>query len=172
MNGENENCIELSSDSENSEFKSKRRRLKKEKKLKKKNISIDEGSISDIIESEDDFIMDNVIEIEDNNNNVQNIDDKTKTKKNDTINVTSGKIPIMKLKDLSGIHEIQSIEDAKYVGKNGNKEVIINFTILVLNKSTNKFYNIKLTNKHLKLYAPSLLCDFYEKRLSNPSKAH
>ena len=168
MNDENENCIELSSDSEISEVKSKRRRLKKEKKLQKKNISIDEGSISDIIESEDD----DVIEIEDNNNNVQNIDDKTKTKKNNTINVTSGKIPLMKLKDLSGIHEIQSIEDAKYVGKNGNKEVIINFTILVLNKSTNKFYNIKLTNKHLKLYAPSLLCDFYEKRLSNPSKAH
>ena len=113
--------------------------------------------------------MGDVIEIEDNNNN---IDDKHKTKKNEVINVTSGKIPLMKLKDLSGIHEIQSIEDAKYIGKNGNKEVIINFTILVLNKSTNKFYNIKLTNKHLKLYAPSLLCDFYEKRLSNPSKAH
>lgn len=48
-----------------------------------------------------------------------------------------------------------------------NKNKLIKFILLVENIHTKEEFKMKATNEHLKIYAPELLCDYYEGRINS-----
>lgn len=48
-----------------------------------------------------------------------------------------------------------------------NKNRLIKFILLVQNIHTKEEFKMKATNEHLKIYAPELLCDYYEGRINS-----
>ena len=77
---------------------------------------------------------------------------KSNRKKPKYINIT----------DLSSRYNIIKIEDAKY----NPTQKITKFILLVEDVNTGEEYKIKATNNHMKIYAPEMLCDYYERRMA------
>ena len=77
---------------------------------------------------------------------------KSNRKKPKYINIT----------DLSSRYNIIKIEDAKY----NPTQKITKFILLVADVNTGEEYKMKATNNHMKLYAPEMLCDYYERRMA------
>ena len=77
---------------------------------------------------------------------------KSNRKKPKYINIT----------DLSSRYNIIKIEDAKYK----TKQKITKFILLVEDVNTGEEYKMKATNNHMKIYAPEMLCDYYERRMA------
>ena len=76
---------------------------------------------------------------------------KSNRKKPKYINIT----------DLSSRYNIIKIEDAKY----NPTQKITKFILLVEDVNTGEEYKMKATNNHMKIYAPEMLCDYYERRM-------
>ena len=77
---------------------------------------------------------------------------KSNRKKPKYINIT----------DLSSRYNIIKIEDAKY----NPTQKITKFILLVEDVNTGEEYQMKATNNHMKIYAPEMLCDYYERRMA------
>lgn len=77
---------------------------------------------------------------------------KSNRKKPKYINIT----------DLSSRYNIIKIEDAKY----NPTQKITKFILLVEDVNTGEEYKMKATNNHMKIYAPEMLCDYYERRMA------
>ena len=77
---------------------------------------------------------------------------KSNRKKPKYINIT----------DLSSRYNIIKIEDAKY----NPTQKITKFILLVEDVNTGEEYKMKATNNHMKIYAPVMLCDYYERRMA------
>lgn len=82
----------------------------------------------------------------------ENSRSKSNRKKPKYINIT----------DLSSQYNIIKIEDAKY----NPQQKITKFILLVEDVNTGEEYKMKATNNHMKLYAPEMLCDYYERRMA------
>ena len=68
----------------------------------------------------------------------------------------------MNITDLSSRYNIIKIEDAKY----NPTQKITKFILLVEDVNTGEEYKMKATNNHMKIYAPEMLCDYYERRMA------
>ena len=77
---------------------------------------------------------------------------KSNRKKPKYINIT----------DLSSRYNIIKIEDAKY----NPTQKITKFILLVEDVNTGEEYKMKATNNHMKIHAPEMLCDYYERRMA------
>ena len=77
---------------------------------------------------------------------------KSNRKKPKYINIT----------DLSSRYNIIKIEDAKY----NPTQKITKFILLVEDVNTGEEYKMKATNNHMKIDAPEMLCDYYERRMA------
>ena len=77
---------------------------------------------------------------------------KSNRKKPKYINIT----------DLSSRYNIIKIEHAKY----NPTQKITKFILLVEDVNTGEEYKMKATNNHMKIYAPEMLCDYYERRMA------
>ena len=77
---------------------------------------------------------------------------KSNRKKPKYINIT----------DLSSRYNIIKIEDAKY----NPTQKITKVILLVEDVNTGEEYKMKATNNHMKIYAPEMLCDYYERRMA------
>ena len=77
---------------------------------------------------------------------------KSNRKKPKYINIT----------DLSSRYNIIKIENAKY----NPTQKITKFILLVEDVNTGEEYKMKATNNHMKIYAPEMLCDYYERRMA------
>ena len=77
---------------------------------------------------------------------------KSNRKKPKYINIT----------DLSSRYNIIKIEDAKY----NPTQKITKLILLFEDVNTGEEYKMKATNNHMKIYAPEMLCDYYERRMA------
>lgn len=68
----------------------------------------------------------------------------------------------LKSSEFSTDFNILRIEDAAYY----KEQRITKFLLLVENINDKKIYRVKVTNEQMKLYAPEMLIEFYEKRIA------